>query len=292
MVTSVSTKATIALTSVGVPVYGAIQQKETWEAMQTLGVLVTPDGNYWKEAHFLKEKADNYARRLLQSCLSKMDTYIFHCSTYTPSMTYSIGVTTLDKDKWNKIQQKSIPVILTKLGLNKNFPQRVAFCPKDLCGQSLLDMSVEQGVWKMMDFMTYAFARTSVSNMMLIKLRHLQLESGSGFHLSEALAMRIPFLTPCWMMAMQEFMAKNCMKFEVTKAKVLPLCREGDRYLMDDFRALQNLTDADLYDINRVRIFLKVTTLSNIADAAGLSITTEAFNALKLTNRFSPLKWP
>jgi len=70
------------------------------------------------------------------------------------------------------------------------------------------------------------------------------------------------------------------MKLEVTKAKVLPLCGEGDRYLMDDFRGLQNLDNSDLYDINRVQIFLKVTTLSVIVDAAGVSITEEAFNAL------------
>jgi len=143
----------IALTSGGVPVYEAIQQKETWEAMISLGVQVAPDGNYRKEATFLKEKTDNYARRLLQSRLSKMDTFIFHRSTYPPSMTYSIGVTTLAKEKWNKIQQKLIPMILNKLGLNKNFPRRVAFGLKELCGQSLLDMSVEQGVRKMMDFM-------------------------------------------------------------------------------------------------------------------------------------------
>jgi len=58
---------------------------------------------------------------------------------------------------------------------------------------------------------------------------------------------------------------------------------------MDDFRGLPNLDDSALYNINRVRIFLKVTTLSNIADAAGVLITAEAFNALQLMDRTSPL---
>jgi len=61
---------------------------------------------------------------------------------------------------------------------------------------------------------------------------------------------------------------------------------------MDDIHGLPNLDDSELYDINRVRIFLKVTTLSDIADAAGILITAEAFNALQLTDRTSPLKWP
>jgi len=91
---------------------------------------------------------------------------------------------------------------------------------------------------------------------------------------------------------MREFMAQNHLKLEVTKAKVLPLCRDGDQYLMDDFRTLQNLDDSDLYDINRVQIFLKVTTLSDSVDAAGLAITVEAYNANKLTDRSSSLQWP
>ena len=134
-------------------------------------------------------------------------------------MTYSIGVMTLNKPAWNKIQQKAVPVILNKLGVNQHFPRSVAFSPKELCGQSLLDMSVEQGVRKMMDFMNNVFARTSVGNTMLIELRHLQLESGSGFHILEAPAMRIPFLTPCWTTAMREFVAENRMKLEVTKQR-------------------------------------------------------------------------
>jgi len=70
---------------------------------------------------------------------------------------------------------------------------------------------------------------------MLIELHHLQLESGSGFHLLEAPAIRIHFLTPCWVTQMWDFMVNNRIKLEVTKVKVLPLSREGDRYLMDDF---------------------------------------------------------
>jgi len=171
--------------------------------------------------------------------------------------------------------------------VNQHFPRSVAFGRKELCGLTLLDLNMEEGVQKMMDFMNNVFASTSVGNKMLIELHHLQLESGSGYP-----SIQIPYLTPCWITAMREFMAQNHLKVEVTKAKVLPLCRDGNRYLMDDFQTLQNLDDSDLDDINRVQIFLKVTTLSDIVDAAGLAITVEAYNATKLTDRSSSLQWP
>jgi hypothetical protein len=90
--------------------------------MQTLGVRAAPDGNYRKEAAFLQQKANTYASCLLLSNLGEMGTFIFHWSTYNPSMTYSIPLTTLTVTQLNKIQCRALQAILNKLGINKNFP--------------------------------------------------------------------------------------------------------------------------------------------------------------------------
>jgi hypothetical protein len=114
-----------------------------------------------------------------------MDAFIFHWSTYVPSMTYSLLVTTLDALQLNKIQSRSIPAILNKLGANKHFPCSVAFGPKDLCGLALLDLSVEQGVQQICHFMNHTFVQDMVGKMITIELCSLQMESGSGQHLLE-----------------------------------------------------------------------------------------------------------
>jgi hypothetical protein len=79
---------------------------------------------------------------------------------------------------------------------------------------------------------------------------------------------------------------------EVTQAKIVPLSREGDCHLMDRFRELGCFDDDELYHINACRIFLKVTTLSDITDATGRWITEEAYKGKPLTDRTSPLVWP
>jgi len=78
----------------------------------------------------------------------------------------------------------------------------------------------------MMDIMNNLFARASVCDMVvLIELHHLQLESGSGLHLLGAVsgtwAMHLPQAVLDNSSA--ELMAKSQMKFEVSKAKVVPL---------------------------------------------------------------------
>ena len=73
-------------------------------------------------------------------------------------------------------------------------------------------------------------------------------------------------------------MVENNIQLKITRARIIPLCRVMDSYLMDKFRKLENLSDEDLYDINRVRIFLQVMMLSDIVDSLGWEITSEAFN--------------
>ena len=189
---------------------------------------MAPDGNFHKEAEFLRNKANNFAARLIASNLTDMDTFIFHQSTYVPSMTYSLPVITLDPWQLNKIQSRSIPAILNKLGVNKHFPRSVAFGPKDLCGLALLDLSVEQGIQQIQHFMNHTFAQDTVGNMMMIELRALQLESGSGLHLLEHPSNHIPYLTNCWITSLRDFLARNDIMLEYTDAKVhAPKSRKG-----------------------------------------------------------------
>ena len=47
-----------------------------------------------------------------------------------------------------------------------------------------------------------------------------------------------------------------------------------------------------LFDINAVRLYLKVKTLSDVVDAQGKRITEEVFEGTKPTDRYSKLKWP
>jgi hypothetical protein len=283
LVPNVAMPGMIALTQGHVPNYTVIDHLEVWEAWCTLGVRVAPDGNFRKEAEFLCKKANNYDAHLITSNLTEMDAFIFHWSTYIfifhwstyiPSMTYSLPVMTLDALQLNEIQSRSIPAILNKLGVNKHFPRSVAFGPKDLCGLALLDLSVEQGVQEISHFMNHTFAQDTVGNMITIELHSLQVESGSGWHLLECPSDYVPYLTPCWLTSLFNFLACHDIKLEYTEAEVLELSREGDSYIMDKIHSLGIFSDDQLYDINACHLHLKVTTLSDITDGSGTCIIT------------------
>jgi len=91
---------------------------------------------------------------------------------------------------------------------------------------------------------------TPLGQQIMITLCSLQIESGSRRHLLEFPNERILYITKSWITDMRDFMAANEVSMEVTKAQIVPLCREGDRYLMDDIRILECFNNDDLYDLN------------------------------------------
>jgi hypothetical protein len=219
--------------------------------------------------------------------------FIFHCSTYTPSMTYSLPVTTIGVKTLNQIQWRAIQaIVLHKLGVSKAFPRRVAFGPKDLCGLALLDMSVEQGVRGIQHFTNHLFLRDSVGNLILLALRSLQIESGSDFHLLEHPSEWVPYIAKCWLTCIQEFLARNKITLKVASAKLVRKSRQHDCHIMDVVHKLEMYNHEQLFDINAVWMHLQITTLSDIADANGWKITDKAFKGQKLSDRYSRLKWP
>jgi hypothetical protein len=91
---------------------------------------------------------------------------------------------------------------------------------------ALLDMSVEQGVHQIKHFMNHVFAQDTVGDLIMIKLRSLQIESGSGLHLLEAPKEHISYLIPSWITSLHEFLAKNDITMEYTKVTIISLSRD------------------------------------------------------------------
>ena len=95
----------ISLSRGGQDPHQPIKRKPFHEAHHTLGVRITPNGSWKEELHFLKNKVRKYSQRLLTAKLSATETSIAHCTMFVPSLTYSAGLTWLNKKKCKEIQR-------------------------------------------------------------------------------------------------------------------------------------------------------------------------------------------
>jgi hypothetical protein len=106
---------------------------------------------------------------------------------------------------------------------------------------------------------------------MLISLRHLQVEAGVSFDLLRFPSTEIPYLTNCWMVTLRRFCAEFGISIKFQSDRIPVLARSHDSCLMDS-ALLLGFTRQELIDVNLVRIFLQVTTMSDIASADGQCI--------------------
>jgi hypothetical protein len=150
---------------------------------------------------------------------------------------------------------------------------------------ALLDMSVEQGVRGVQHFTDWVFSKDSLGNLIVIALRSLQIESRSGSHLLENPSVWIPYITSCWLTSIWDFIGKSKIKIKVASARLVPTSREQDCYIMDEIQQLGTYNNRQLFDINAVRMHLRVTILSDIVNAQGKHITEEIFKGAR------PMDW-
>ncbi len=96
----------------------------------------------------------------------------------------------------------------------------------------------------------------------------------------------------CWLLKIRDFLRQHQLSIEVKEAWNIPLPQENDLFIMDALRASGHFLTTNLHNLNAVRLFLQVTTLSDIVTADGCYITDNGFMGNPLVSRVSSLLWP
>jgi hypothetical protein len=241
-----------------------------------LGVYLNFTGTFSLHAKMMRTKFDALASRLSQSTLLPSLARVFYHSFYIPSVTYSLPVTSMLETELHKVQSKMTASILNKLGLNRHYPHAVAFAPQKVFGCGLLNLRVEQGLTHIQSLLDYVGTDHKVGRVMLISLRHLQVEAGISFDLLQQPRTKLSYLTNCWMVSLRQF----CADFDISircKQNQLPnIARTHDSCLMDNALQLP-FTKQELLDVNLVRLYHQVTTLSDIVSADGQNFHLSEF---------------
>ena len=94
------------------------------------------------------------------------------------------------------------------------------------------------------------------------------MEAGVSFDLLERPSTVLPFLTECWLLCLRRFCAEFDISLRVLRNRLPLLARVGDSCLMEQAMIL-GFKRQELVDVNLVRTFLQVTTISDIASANG-----------------------
>ena len=265
-----------------------INHYECNQAHRTLGQMKAPNGSQEAQLKFLTTKSNKWLEAIKEAQLSRLEAKAAYESIWLPSMTYGSGTTNLTEKDLNGIQQPIVNHILPLLGYNRHFPRIAVYGTRKYGGMQLKHLYTEQGIAHVTQFVKYFRSNNSIGKLLHVSLRWIRLISG----LSRC-PLRIPqphyhHIQDRWFSTLILFLYQCNASIETTDDTNI-LCRHDDSCLIDDILLLAP-TKLSLILFNQCRLYLHVTTLSDITNAKGTCILRHVWTGTQPID--SPILWP
>ncbi|KAI2499411.1 hypothetical protein MHU86_15056 [Fragilaria crotonensis] len=241
------------------------------QASRLLGVHLTPTGNFSHQLQVLKTKADTFAIRLRSPKLTPRDIMTFHRTMYTPAMTYVLPALATDEEELAPIQSKIMPAILQKLGYSSKLPTAIRHGPEELGGLALLDLRTELGISNIKYMRNAIYSASEPGKLMLLNIKYSQIEAGIQEPILEHPSICIPYLTKTWITSVRQYLFQHNMQISLTDTLQVHLRSKHDQCVMNPDN-LTRYTTTQQTDINLVRLYLQVITLSDLSTTDGNNI--------------------
>ena len=262
------------------------------EAIETLGVHLTPNGNDEIQFQVMKEKSIQWANKIKSAGrLSRQDVWTGLRSTILKTLEYPLPVTCLTKDQCTKIMYPILEVSLPGVGISRKFLRNYIHGPPECFGLDVPSLFTYQGASHIDLLVTHWKEESTTSQLLRSSMESLQVEIGlEGNPLNINFQIWSEAATPCWLTSTWEFMSQYEIKIDL-ELKTIPLRQVGDKFLMEQFIS-HGAKKSDSVKLNRCRLFLKVMTFADICNANGDEVVPEAWIGSKLIESRKKIEWP
>ena len=249
-----------------------IKQVSATTGTREVGIGLAPDGNTRDEFKYRMAQARTAKSNIMAAPFNKYEAKIAHDRFWWPAIGWPLPVTTFTKEECNKIQQKFQSAFINKMGYNKRTPRAIRYGPKKYGGKALFTTWHEQGIGQVELCIKHLRKEDDLAEYIHTSRTHLQLESGLGTPvLLGGYKFVKQYTTKCFLKSMWAYLDDNDLKMFIPD-KWLPLKhRTGDSHIMELAKD-QKYGTAKLRQVQMCRIYLKVTTMSDITDTEGRCI--------------------
>ena len=143
-----------------------------------LGVYISMDGNSTAETKVLFQRCKLFQKVFTCCPLTRKEATVIYSTIYLPTITYPFPATTLPKSILEKAQSMTTPVILSKMGYNKNMPKAVVYAPSTHGGLGFKHLHTEQGLQKVLQVLKHLRTRTTLGKLMETTIKAYQIQAG------------------------------------------------------------------------------------------------------------------
>ena len=155
-------------------------------------------------------------------------------------------------------------------------------------------MFLVQGISHVSNIIEHTWKRTVTGHLITSSLEYLRLELGLNINilLSNYEEFSDLILTKSYIQHTWKFMSEYKIRYE-DQTPYLKLARRNDSLIMEQFMQ-KGFSGKDLTKLNKIRMYLRATTISDITSGDGTEITKTAWNAkyMDWDCRQNSLQWP
>lgn len=271
-----------------------IQRLEPSHGLLSLGVRLAPDCNQEAELKFRLQQAKDISKLLWNAPLSRSEVTIAHEQIWWPSVGFPLGITTFNSKQCEKLQATFQGTWIAKMGFSRSMAKAIRYGPAHYGGAWLRTIEGVQGQKHIQLALFHLRAMDEVNESLLITLSISQLQAGIQRPiLHSSWETYGSYITDTWLTKTWEYLSTHNIQLDVPNAWTPKPQRINDSFIMElavQFRPTKN--KAYLHHIQLCRLYLQVTTISDIVDATGKYLEPNITKGYRSQHRKSLLNFP
>lgn len=197
---------------------------------------------------------------------------------FVPSVKYTLPQSFHTRTALDQAQTESLGKIIAKCGFNRNTARAIIFAPTSYAGGEFLPWYLLQGEGQVTQFLKHWCTRTIVSSTLRIAVCWAQWQSGLPVSIFDDVTTPIPYLECRWLVSLRTFLSTIKGKIQLDNTYVVSCERNRDIYLMQYASTCGLFTLEDIKILNYCRLYLHITTLSELLEADGRIINFHIFH--------------
>lgn len=258
------------------------------EPHKTLGHHKSPAGPQRKQLKTLMEKAKQTSIQISTSPVTRYGATRGYNGIYVAGLKYVLPQCHFQTKVLRRAEVKSTPHIIAKCGFLRTTASELIFLPYEYAGGGFVHWDTLQGEGQIKHFLKNWRTNTTISRILRITLAWSQWQAGISSSILASVGIDIPYIECRWIKSLRSFMHHVGATISLDTTFVPTPERIGDRFIMDEAKAMHFFNDKELGIINFCRLYLHVTTTSELYDAAGTKIMPNMYECQRPT-WFDPL---
>lgn len=240
-------------------------------AKEMLGVYLAPDGNEKEQISVMREKSEQWGNHIREGRLRDFEAWSALNTTILKSLEYPLVATTLSKKEIKHVLAPALQSGLQAAGIGKSFPRDILYAPSSMQGMGVSNLYHKQFIRHVKDIVDQTWRVTPSEKFIALNMEAFKLEAGVEGHIFESNEDICWLNTPSlWVAATLKYCQNYGIKFR-EPGYVIKKKRLRDVVLMSAI-SLFNFSPSVLQSVNRCRMYLRVTTLSDICTADGRAL--------------------